>query len=385
MVRDAALLVEGGSIAAVGPKEQVVREARGVDVLDAKGRLVMPGLVDAHTHVFFAGSREGELADKLAGKSYAQIAREGGGIQSTVRATRDASKEALLEQTLTRVRRMLAAGTTTLEVKSGYGLNLEDEVKLLEAISMLPTRLPVNVVATYLGAHAVPPEYRQDPQGYVDFMVKRALPTIASKGLARYCDVFVEEGFFSRDQGREVLLAGQELGLASKVHADELTASGGAELAADVKATSADHLLFASEKGLRAMAQAGVMAVLLPGTSFSSMELPYAEARRFIELGVAVALGTDMSPNSWVESMQFVINLACYRLRMRPEEAICAATVNAAWAIGMGEEVGSLEVGKRADLLILTVRDYREIPYRIAANLVAEVVKDGVVTSGGDP
>jgi imidazolonepropionase len=381
IVRDAAVLMKEGRIAAAGPREEVEGEAGDAEVLDAEGRLVMPGFVDPHTHAAFAGSREAELAQKLAGKTYAEIAREGGGIRSTVRVTRQASKDQLLEEVETRVRRMVASGTTTLEVKSGYGLTLEDEVKLLEVISTLPERLPVNVVPTFLGAHAVPEEYEGDPQGYVDHLVEDVIPVVAGRGLARCCDVFVEEGFFSASQGREVLLEGQKHGMASKVHADELTACGGAELAAEVRSVSADHLLFSTERGLRAMAQAGVVAVLLPGTSFSSFELPYAAARRFIELGLPVALGTDLSPNSWIESMQFVINLACYQLRMLPEEAICAATVNAAWAIGLGHEVGSLEEGKRGDLIVLEVRDYREVPYRIAANMVREVVKDGRVVT----
>ncbi|MFQ5838013.1 MAG: imidazolonepropionase [Thermoplasmata archaeon] len=379
----AAVLVERGAITAVGPHEEVVPQARDVETLDARGRLVMPGFVDAHTHTAFAGSREGELADKLAGKSYAQVAREGGGIQRTVRATRRASREQLIEETAARLRRMIDLGSTTVEIKSGYGMSTKEESKLLEVISTLSQELPVNVVPTFLGAHAVPEEYLEDSEGFVEYLLRESLPAVASRGLARYCDVFVEEGFFSKDQGRRILLAGQEHGLASKVHADELTPSGGAELAAEVRAVSADHLLFASEEGLAAMARSGTLAVLLPGTSFSSLGLPYCDARRVIELGLPVALGTDLSPNSWIESMQFVVSLACYKLRMQPEEALSAATINAAWAIGMAGEVGSIEEGKRGDLLLLGARDYREIPYRIASNLVQTVVKDGVVVSPG--
>ncbi len=384
IVREGAVLIEGGLISAVGNKADVASEARSVEAVDARGRLVMPGFVDAHTHAAFAGSRESELSDKLAGKSYAQIAREGGGIGRTVRETRRASKDRLIRETSNRLSRMLALGTTTVEVKSGYGLNLEDEVKLLEVISTIRDRMPLDIVPTFLGAHAVPEEFEADSDGYVDYVVKTVLPKVASPPMAEFCDVFVERGFFSADQGRRVLLAGQGLGLASKVHADELTYCGGAELAAEVGATSADHILHSSEEGLGAMAAKGTLAVLLPGTSFSSKELPYCDARRVIDAGVPVALGTDLSPNSWIESMQFTLNLACYRMSLHPEEAIAAATINGAWAIGKEKEVGSLEVGKRGDALLVDLRDYREVPYRIASNSVEMVIKDGnVVVPGG--
>lgn len=379
IVNHAAVFIEGGRIALAGPEEEVVKEAGDAAILDAHGRVVMPGFVDSHTHATFAGSRESELADKLAGKSYAQIAREGGGIQRTVRATRGASREELTATTLRRLERMLALGTTTVEMKSGYGLNLEDEIKLLEVIMEVEGRLPLEVVPTFLGAHAIPEEHSSAPEAYVDEICQKMLPAIASRGLASYCDVFVEEGFFSRDQGRRILQEGQKYRLASKIHADELTSCGGAELAAEMRATSADHLLFSTEEGLRAMSQSGTVAVILPGTSFSSLGLPYCDARRVIDLGLPVALGTDLSPNSWIESMQFAVSLGCYNLGLRPEEAIAAATINAAWAVGMAGEVGSVEEGKRGDLLLLRSRDYREIPYRIASNLVEKVVKDGVV------
>lgn len=378
---NAAVLIENGIVTAVGPEAQVVPEAGSTQVLDAGGRLVLPGFVDAHTHAAFVGSREGELTEKLAGKSYGEIAREGGGILRTVRETREASEEEIVAETGARLRRMVGHGTTSAEVKSGYGLALEPERKILASVARLRAEVPATLVPTFLGAHAVPPEFASDVEGYVDTVVERMVPEVASKGLARFCDVFVEEGFFDADQGRRILLAAQQAGLPSKVHADELTPSGGAELAAEVRATSADHLIHASEPGLRAMAEKGTLAVLLPGTSFSSLDLPYADARRIIEAGLPVALGTDLSPNSWIESMQFVIALACYRLRMRPEEAVAAATWNAAWAIGLAAEVGSLEPGKRGDLLLLDARDPSEIPYHIAGNLARTVVKDGVIVA----
>ncbi|MEE9174516.1 MAG: imidazolonepropionase [Thermoplasmata archaeon] len=379
----AAVLIERGIVTQVGPEAQVVREARGVDILDAGGRLVLPGLVDAHSHAAFVGSRAGELADRLKGKSYREIAREGGGILRTVRAVRAASEEEIVEETVPRLRRMIAHGTTTAEVKSGYGLDEESETRMLAAIARLDDRVPTTLVPTFLGAHAIPPEFASDAEGYVDTLVDTLIPTVADQGLARYCDVFVESGFFSPEQGRRILLAGQEAGLPSKVHADELTASGGAELAADVQAVTADHLLFAGERGLHALAESGTLAVVLPGTSFSLFDLPYADARRMIEAGVSVALGTDLSPNAWIESMLFVISLACYRLRMRPEEAVSAATWNAAWAVGLASEVGSVEPGKRGDLVVLEARDVPEIPYGIARNLAHTVIKDGAVVARG--
>ncbi|MEE8198097.1 MAG: imidazolonepropionase [Thermoplasmata archaeon] len=377
----AAILIESGIVSAVGPEVEVKREARGVDVLNARGRLVLPGMVDAHTHAAFVGSRAGELSDRLKGKSYRDIAQAGGGIFRTVRAVRAASENEIVEETLPRLRRMIAHGTTTAEVKSGYGLDGKSETKMLAAIGRLNDRVPATVVPTFLGAHAIPPEFASDVEGYVDILVDNLIPAAVDQGLARFCDVFVEGGFFSPEQGRRILLAGQEAGLPSKVHADELTASGGAELAGDVRAVSADHLLFAGERGLNALAESGTLAVVLPGTSFSLFDLPYADARRMVEAGVAVALGTDLSPNAWIESMLFVISLACYRLRMRPEEAVSAATWNAAWAIGLADEVGSLEPGKRGDLLVLEAKEVPEIPCGIARNLANTVIKDGAVVS----
>lgn len=381
LVRDGAVLVESGRIAAVGRENDVRAGVRSVDVLDARGGVVLPGFVDAHTHALFAGSRASELADKLAGRTYAEIAREGGGIRRTVRDTRAATREELHGQTRARLLRMVAHGTTTVEVKSGYGLDLAQELRLLEVLRDLDRGVPATVVPTFLGAHAVPPEYEEDAEGYVDLVVRRMLPATADRGLARFCDVFVEDGFFTPEQGRRILRAGMDRGLPAKVHADELTASGGTALAAEVGATSADHLLRSPPADLRALADAGTVAIALPGTSFASLDLPYCDARQLVDLNLPVALGTDLSPNAWVESMPLILSLACYRLRLRPEEAVTAATVNAAWAVGLGEEVGTLEPGKRGDLQVLAVRDYRDLPYRVGLPLAAYVVKDGAVVA----
>lgn len=381
VLRSGAVLVKGGRIAAVGPQDEVVSEAGDAGVLDARGRVVMPGFVDAHTHAAFVGSRAGELTDKLAGKSYAQIAAGGGGIQRTVRATRTATEEELREQTAARLQRMVRWGTTTVEVKSGYALDREGELRMLRVLGALAEDLPVDVVPTFLGAHATPPEWEGDPDGYVGEIVDNILPAVASQGIARFCDAFVEEGFFTASQGRRILLEGRRHGLVPKVHADELTRGGGAELAAEVEAASADHLLHASPAGLRALAEGGVVGVLLPGTSFATLDLPYADARGTVDAGVPVALGTDLSPNAWIESMPFIVSLACYRLRMQPEEALTAATLNAAWAVGAAQDVGSLEVGKKGDLLLLGLTDPGELPTRIASNPVETVVKEGRIVA----
>jgi len=339
---------------------------------------VLPGLVDAHTHAIFAGSREREVEWKTEGLGYREIAAKGGGILETVRATREASEEELARLGETRLRTMMGFGTTTAEVKSGYGLRTADELKMLRAAAEAGRTSGVDVVRTFLGAHAVPPEFEGQTDAYVDLLLSESLDAVGSARLASFCDVFVEAGYFSAAQGRRILEAAAEKGLMPKVHADELTDSGGAALAAEVRAVSADHLVHASDEGIEALARAGVIATLLPATSLSS-RLPFADGRRLIAAGVPVALGTDFSPNCWCESMQLVIALACHHNGLLPAQAITAATINAAHAIGRGTEVGSLEPGKLADLLVLNVPSYRHLGYRIGGNLVETVVKRGGV------
>lgn len=379
LVRPGALAAADGVVVAAGSPEQVLDEvslAPGGTRVDAGGAVVLPGFVDPHTHLVFAGSRADEFAQRLGGATYQEIARRGGGIVSTMRATREASEDELIALGRGRLDRMLSHGTTTVEAKSGYGLSLEDELKLLRAIHRLTAVHEADLVPTFLGAHAVPPEAGA-ADAYVRLVIDGMIPAVVEEDLAEFCDVFCEDGAFTPEQSRAVLAAGAEAGLLPKIHADELSDLGGARLAAEVGAVSADHLLFASDEGLSAMAATGTMAVLLPGTAFF-LGLPYARARRMIDLGVAVALATDFNPGtSPTYSMPMAVALGCIGMRLDPAEAIVAATINAAHAIGAAEEVGSLEPGKAADALILDLADYRELPMAFGTNPVRTVIKRG--------
>lgn len=365
-----------GTTRDVYPRVAVTRKTR---VIEAKGKVVSPGFVDPHTHVVYAGSRASEFAQRLEGVPYMEIAKEGGGINSTVRATRKASRKELFDSAKERLARMLAWGTTTAEVKSGYGLSLEAELKMLEVIRDLAGKQPVELVPTFLGAHEVPKEYKARRARYIDLLLRKMIPAVGKKVLAEYCDVFCEKGVFSVEESRRILLRARDWGMIPKVHADEITPLGGAELAAEVGATSADHLVYPSRKGMAAMKKAGVVPVLLPGTSFF-LSSRYAPAREMIARGLPVALATDHNPGTCtIEGLPVVIGLACLRLKMTPEEALIAATRNAAKAILREDVIGSLEPGKQADLLLLDIPDYREIPYRFGTNPVGMVVKKGKV------
>lgn len=377
LIPDGAVAIADGIITEVGSTADLLGMVRAARTVDAEGRVVLPGFVDPHTHLLFGGSRAEEFELRLRGATYLDIAAAGGGILHTVTETRRLGEGALVKIGAARLNRMLAHGTTTVEAKSGYGLSTEEEVKLLRALHRLSAAHHIDIVPTFLGAHAVPPEYASDPDGYVSLVIEEMLPVVAEEDLADYCDVFCEETAFTVEQSRAILEAGAELGLAPKIHADELSDRGGARLAAEVGATSADHLLYASEDGLSAMAEAGVIGVLLPGTAFF-LGLPFAHARHMVELGVAVALATDFNPGSSpTYSMQMTVALACLGMRLTPAEAIAAATVNAAWAVGMAEEVGSLEPGKVADLVILDAGDHRALGMHFGVNLVEEVYKRG--------
>ncbi|MCR4424758.1 MAG: imidazolonepropionase [Firmicutes bacterium] len=382
IIPDGAIACAHGRIVDIGPTREVLsREPRGCpEIIDASGKTVLPGFVDAHTHLVFAGTRHEEHIMRIQGAKYLDILSAGGGIISTVEATRKASFEDLQATATKRLDTVLLHGTTTLEAKSGYGLDLTSELKQLEVLRAASCKHPVEVVSTLLAAHAVPPEFEGDVEGYLDFIIREVLPAVASRRLAEFCDVFCEEGVFSTQQAERLLLAAQRLGLRSKLHADEINPIGGAELAASLGAVSADHLAAASRTGMDRLAEAGVVAVLLPATMFTLMSDRYADARGMIDRGVAVALATDFNPGtSPVPSMQFVLTLACLEMKMTPAEAVSAATVNAAWAIGRGDRAGSLSPGRPADFIVVDVPALDALPFQIGVNCVTDVVKGGRV------
>jgi len=377
IIRNGSLAVKDGKIVAVGKTAEVTKVFKAENIINANGKTVLPGFVDAHTHLVFAGSREDEFQMRVEGASYMEILGAGGGILRTVRETRKASVEKLGDLTIERLDVMLEHGTTTVEAKSGYGLTTKDELKILEVVQRANQLHAMDVVPTFLGAHAIPLEYQGSPLGYVGLVVDEMIPKVAEKGLAEFCDVFCEKGVFGLEQTRRILSAGKNFGLKPKVHADEMSQLGGAELAADFGAVSADHLLFSSDEGLRAMADKGVVAVLLPAAAFCLMNGRFADARVMINFGVPVALGTDYSPSCMVENMQLVIAFTCHFMRLAPAEAITAATINAAHALGRANDVGSLEVGKRADVVVLDAPNHKFLGYHFGVNLVDKVVKNG--------
>ncbi|MEM3567564.1 MAG: imidazolonepropionase, partial [Thermoplasmata archaeon] len=378
IIRDGAVVVENGTIVDVG-KTKDFDGGTYDEILDAKGRVVMPGFVDAHTHLVFAGTREQEIALKIQGMSYMEILKKGLGILSTVRKTREASLEELVRIGKARALEMLHHGTTTIEAKSGYGLEKGAEIKILEAAKRIQAETGIDIVPTFLGAHAVPPEFENAKERYVEEVIAM-LPAV--KSLAKFCDVFCERGVFEIEETRKILESARNHGFELKLHADEFTQLGGAELAASLRAVSADHLLMASEKGLKAMLVAGTIPVLLPATPFTSFLNDYPDARKMISLGLPVALATDLNPNAHCLSMQMVLSLAVYKMRMLPAEAITAATINAAFALGLGDKVGSIERGKQADIIILDVENYEQIPYFVGRNSVVHVVKRGRIVRG---
>lgn len=375
----------GGVIAAVGPERRVLAALSPHEVdweIDCGGRCVIPGFVDAHTHLCFAGRREEEFEQRLRGVDYLDILSRGGGILASVRSVRAHSEEALYTATRARAFTALRHGTTTIEIKSGYGLETEAELKMLRVIERIGRETPLTVVPTFMGAHAVPEEHRETPDDYVDEIVGAMIPAVARQGIARYCDVFCEAGAFSVEQSRRVLRAAREAGLGLKVHADEVHSLGGSALAAELKATSAEHLLRADEDSLRAMADSRVVGVLLPATAFS-LRKPYAPARRMVELGLPLAVATDCNPGtSYTESMPFVFSLAVVGMGLSVSETLVASTLNAAHAIGMAHRVGSLDVGKRADLLVLDGDSPAILAYHAGVCPVMDVFKAGERVSG---
>jgi imidazolonepropionase len=379
IIEKGAVAVNDGKILAVGKTSEIEQRYKSEAVVDANGKVVMPGFVDGHTHLVFAGAREKEFEERLKGYSYLEILTKGGGILSTVRETREASKAQLAKEAKETLDIMLKNGTTTVEAKSGYGLTVADEVKCLEVSKELDGYHAVEVVSTFLGAHAVPPEFHDNVDEYVTLVTEQMIPKVAENRLAEFCDVFCEKDVFNVRQARQVLKTGTEYGLKPKIHADEITDLGGAELAAEVKAISAEHLLCASDEGLSAMAQEGVIAVLLPAASFSLMTGRYANARKMIAMGIPIALGTDFNPSCWTENMQMAIAFACREMRLTPAEAIVAATINSAHSIGRGQETGSLERGKKANIIVLDIPTHSFLGYRFGVNLVENVVIDGEI------
>lgn len=379
LLKDAYLLIEDGQIAEVGSGEAPTQFSPGTQVIDAGGKLVTPGLVDAHTHLVFGGWRAHEMRLKLAGVPYLDILAQGGGILSTVRSTRAASEEELVVKAKTALQEMLSLGTTTCECKSGYGLNLENEMKQLRAAAQLNKRQPVQLVSTLMAAHAVPEEHRDDRRAFIDLIIRDIIPQAAQSGLAAYCDVFLESGVFSVDESREILLAAREHGLGLKVHADEIHAIGGSELAGELGAASAEHLIAIRPSGIEALKQGGTIACLLPATSFY-LDKPFAPARDMVAAGVPVAIATDFNPGSCPSlNLQLCITLASLKYKMTAAEILTAVTLNAAAAIGLSDSIGTLEPGKQADLVIWDVPDLDYLCYRLGSNLAHTVIKRGQV------
>jgi imidazolonepropionase len=378
VIADGAVGIKDGCIAFVGSADDVDFEDAD-RTINAIGKTVLPGFVDAHTHLVFAGAREKEFARRIAGATYAEIAAAGGGIATTVRATREARPIDLVESALHRLDSCLGFGTTTVEIKSGYGLDFESEIMLLEVIRELQALHVVEIAPTFLGAHTIPPEYRERRSDYVDLVVDRMLPEVAARALAESCDVFVEKTAFTIDEGRRILSAAKALGLAVRIHADQITANGGAELAAELGALSADHLDHASDDALALLRASGTVAVLLPGVSLFLGE-PMPDARRFIDAGLPVAVATDMNPGSCMsENIQLMMSLAAMQMRMTMEETVTAVTLNAAAALGRADRIGSIETGKQADLLLFDTPNYERILYHYGVNHLNAIVKKGAV------
>ena len=386
LIEDGSLWIEHGEIVSVGTTSELEalygEREKEADIVDATGRLVTPGLVDPHTHIAYGGSREREFEMRLEGATYMELMNAGGGIHATTRMTREATEDELVAQTKRRLDSFLAHGVTTVEGKSGYGLDIETELKQLRAMKRLNESHPIDLVATFMGGHAVPQEYKGREEEYINVLVDEMLPRVAEEKLAVFNDVFCEVGVFTPEQSERILEAGKKLGLIPKIHADEIESYGGAELAAKVGAISAEHLLKASDEGVRLMAEAGVIACLLPATALYLRE-EAAKGRAMIDAGVAVAISTDCNPGSSpTTSMPLVMNLACISMRMTPAEALVAATINAACAIQMQERVGSLEVGKQGDVVMWNVSNYQELQYLFGVNHVGSVWKKGVRVVG---
>ncbi|HEY9419232.1 MAG TPA: imidazolonepropionase [Candidatus Udaeobacter sp.] len=383
IIRDGGMLIRDGKIDIVGSSDAIEKNAGDGEIIDVAGRVVMPGFVDAHAHPVFVGNRLDDFERRAKGETYEQIAAAGGGIWSTVNKTRAASKSDLFEQAKKHANWFLRCGTTTVEAKSGYGLTVEDELKILRVIRRLNEETPIEFVPTFLGAHAVPREWRQSE--YVDLVINEMLPRVASENLAEFCDVFCEHGYFDVEQSRKILSAAKKLGLKLRIHADQLSNSGGAKLAGELKATTADHLEKTDGQGIGAMKSANVQPVLLPGSVYALGSTCYPRAREMIETGLAVVIATDFNPGSSPSpSMPMMLSLACTQMKMSPAEAITASTISAAYTLGRGDMIGSLEPGKLANFSIFGCEDYRELAYWFGFSQADSVyVRGERVWSGG--
>lgn len=374
----ASVLIRDGKIVYAGPSADCPQVGTEVERIDAEGHCVLPGFVDSHTHLVFGGFREDEFQWRLAGESYMSIMEKGGGIAATTTATREASAEELIQAALLHLRSMLRMGVTTMEAKSGYGLDKETELRQLEVSRRLDEMQPIDVVSTYLGAHDIAPEYKGDPDGYIDFIIREMLPIVKERGLARNVDIFTEKNVFDLEQSRRLLSAAQDMGFATKMHADEIYPLGGAGLAADLGCLSADHLLKISDKDIDKMAKSQTVSTLLPLTAFSLMD-DYAPARKMIDAGCAVALASDLNPGSCFScSIPLMIALATIYMHMSVEEAVAALTINAATALGLQDEIGSIEEGKAGDVVILRYPSYKFLSYHFGMNIVETTVKGGI-------
>jgi len=386
IIEDGAVAVCDGQVLLTGSTASIRAQVEATHEIDAGGRVVMPGFIDPHTHVVFAGERADEFEQRIAGASYMDIMAAGGGIMSTVRATRQATVDELVAQSRLRLDTLLAHGSTTVEVKTGYGLTVADELKMLEAIHRLNAEHPLDLAPTFLGAHAVPTEYQGRADAFVDLVVDEMLPAFAPHvpgSPPLFCDVFCEEGAFSLAQSRRILERAARLGFGLKIHADEFRPLGGTALAVELGAISADHLVCTPQNEILALGRSSTIAVALPGTPFGLGHRDYTPARAIVEAGGALALATDLNPGTcYCESMQLMIALACRSMRLTPAEAIAAATINAAHALGLGNRVGSLEPGKQADMIVLDAPNYRHLGYRFGSNLVQKVIKRGQVVVG---
>ncbi|WP_243292940.1 imidazolonepropionase [Bacillus sp. FJAT-47783] len=388
IIENGSVWIEDGKIVAVGTDEELQQQfedrLQEAQVIDATGKTVTPGLVDPHTHIVYAGSRENEFNMRLNGATYMEIMNADGGIHATTRATREADEETLFNESKRRLDQFLQHGVTTVEAKSGYGLSFEHELKQLRVAKKLQETHPIDLVSTFMGAHAVPAEYKENPDEFVRIVCEEMIPKISEMKLAEFNDVFCERGVFTPEQSRTILEAGKKYGLKPKIHADEIEPYKGAELAAEVGAVSADHLLRASDEGIEKMAESGVIAVLLPGTAFFLMT-EAANGRKMIDRGVPVALSTDCNPGSSpTVSLPFIMNLGCLHMGMTPAEVLTAVTINAAHAIDRGSEIGSIEVGKKADIAIFDVPNYMQLVYHYGMNHTNTVIKNGeVVVSRG--